>query len=187
MAASKRQTILDTALTLFVTQGVSGTSTASIAKQAGVATGTLFHHFPNKQVLVDELYRTIKQELAEVMLKELPEDPLAKAAVFWHDALDWFLDNPEKLVFFKLYYGSPLLSTESKRQAMQEVFGFLYDFFQQGQDAGIFVKLPLEFVVQNIQSNIFSTTTFIVENPEFNTAEFKQQTFELMAKSMLSA
>lgn len=45
----KRQAILETALRLFVDQGFHGTSTASIAKQAGVATGTLFHHFPTKK------------------------------------------------------------------------------------------------------------------------------------------
>ena len=45
----KKQAILDTALTLFVSQGFYATSTASIAKTAGVATGTLFHHFASKK------------------------------------------------------------------------------------------------------------------------------------------
>jgi AcrR family transcriptional regulator len=60
----KRQAILNTALRLFVEQGFHSTSTASIAKHAGVATGTLFHHFSSKSALMDELFLSIKQEFA---------------------------------------------------------------------------------------------------------------------------
>ncbi|MBW2185312.1 MAG: helix-turn-helix transcriptional regulator, partial [Deltaproteobacteria bacterium] len=44
MKIEKRKQILGSALELFAEQGFRGTSTAEIAKHAGVATGTLFHH-----------------------------------------------------------------------------------------------------------------------------------------------
>ena len=49
----KEQKILDTSLKLFVERGFHGTSTAEIAKTAGVATGTLFHYFKTKEELID--------------------------------------------------------------------------------------------------------------------------------------
>jgi AcrR family transcriptional regulator len=52
----KEQKILDTSLVLFVEKGFHGTSTAEIAKTAGVATGTLFHYFKTKEELIDRLY-----------------------------------------------------------------------------------------------------------------------------------
>jgi AcrR family transcriptional regulator len=63
-SGDKRQAVLDTALRLFVEQGFHSTSTASIAKHAGVATGTLFHHFSSKNTLMDQLFLSIKQEFA---------------------------------------------------------------------------------------------------------------------------
>jgi AcrR family transcriptional regulator len=49
----KKQQIMNAALKLFVENGFHGTSTAEIAKTAGVATGTLFHHFKTKQELIN--------------------------------------------------------------------------------------------------------------------------------------
>ncbi|MGL5975525.1 MAG: TetR/AcrR family transcriptional regulator, partial [Aeromonas sobria] len=44
----KRRQILDAALALCAEDGLQGAATARIAKAAGVANGTLFHHFPSK-------------------------------------------------------------------------------------------------------------------------------------------
>ncbi len=52
----KKQSILDASLRLFVENGFHGTSTAEIAKTAGVATGTLFHYFKTKEELINSLY-----------------------------------------------------------------------------------------------------------------------------------
>ncbi|MEZ9985105.1 TetR/AcrR family transcriptional regulator, partial [Vibrio sp. 10N.261.49.A3] len=60
---TKRQKILDAALLLFSQQGLEGTSTGQIAKTAGVAKATLFHHFENKSLLIEELFRELKVEL----------------------------------------------------------------------------------------------------------------------------
>ena len=62
MTTDKKQAILDSALQLFVKKGFNATSTASIAKAAGVATGTLFHHFPTKKDIMSQLFLSIKQE-----------------------------------------------------------------------------------------------------------------------------
>lgn len=71
VTGDKRQAVLDTALHLFVEQGFHSTSTASIAKHAGVATGTLFHHFSSKSALMDELFLSIKQEFANDIMMNI--------------------------------------------------------------------------------------------------------------------
>lgn len=52
----KKEMIFAAALKLFVKNGIDRTPTAMISKEAGVATGTLFHYFSSKEVLVNELY-----------------------------------------------------------------------------------------------------------------------------------
>lgn len=55
LSPERRALILTCALRLFAAHGVTGTSTARMAKEAGIATGTLFLYFGTKQELLDEL------------------------------------------------------------------------------------------------------------------------------------
>jgi AcrR family transcriptional regulator len=52
---TRREAILRAAKQLFAKQGYDGTSTAEIAKRAGVAHGTVFHHFKTKENLLLEM------------------------------------------------------------------------------------------------------------------------------------
>jgi len=49
--------LIRAALELFSTRGYHDTTTAQIAKKAGVAEGTIYRHFASKQQLLNELYR----------------------------------------------------------------------------------------------------------------------------------
>ncbi len=48
---STRQTILEAACSLFSRQGYHGTSMRQIARQAGIALGGIYNHYPNKEAL----------------------------------------------------------------------------------------------------------------------------------------
>ena len=63
MATSEltRQRLIRTALELFTTTGYHDTTTAQIAKKAGIAEGTIYRHFASKQQLVNELYRAAQR------------------------------------------------------------------------------------------------------------------------------
>ena len=49
---SKKEEILMAATELFARQGFNGTATSEIARRAGVAQGTVFHHFKSKENLL---------------------------------------------------------------------------------------------------------------------------------------
>ncbi|MCO7187790.1 MULTISPECIES: TetR/AcrR family transcriptional regulator [unclassified Pseudoalteromonas] len=59
-----RQLILDESWQLFIAQGYKDTSTRQIATAAGVATGTVFSHFPNK---IDILKTAMHQQIDSVI------------------------------------------------------------------------------------------------------------------------
>ena len=46
-----RTAILEAALNLFSSQGYRGTSIREIAQSAGVSTGNVYHHFPDKETI----------------------------------------------------------------------------------------------------------------------------------------
>jgi AcrR family transcriptional regulator len=53
--AARRLQILDAALTCFAERGFDRTTTAQVARAAGVGSGTLFHYFPTKAQLLTGL------------------------------------------------------------------------------------------------------------------------------------
>src|SRR5688572_13109741 len=62
-----RQRLVRAALELFTTRGYHDTTTAQIAKKAGVAEGTIYRHFASKQQLVNELYRAAQRWASKVV------------------------------------------------------------------------------------------------------------------------
>jgi len=58
---SRRQ-VLDAALQLFSRQGYRATTVRDIADQAGVSTGNVYHHFPDKETI----FRTLLEEYTTI-------------------------------------------------------------------------------------------------------------------------
>ena len=71
-----RQRLIRAALELFTTHGYHETTTAQIAKKAGIAEGTIYRHFDSKQQLVNDLYRAA-QRWATRIVQEKSRDPEA--------------------------------------------------------------------------------------------------------------
>ncbi|MFI0446537.1 TetR/AcrR family transcriptional regulator [Actinomadura sp. 6N118] len=61
--ADRREQLLAVAAELFATQGYAGTTTRDIAEAAGILAGSIYHHFPSKEALLDEILRTFLTRL----------------------------------------------------------------------------------------------------------------------------
>ena len=57
-AAERRQAIIDAALDEFIARGFTATRLDDVAKRAGVAKGTIYLHFKDKESMFEELIRT---------------------------------------------------------------------------------------------------------------------------------
>src|SRR5258708_13195651 len=78
-------------------QGLSA-PTAGIAKEAGVANGSLFTYFETKTDLFNHLYLELKAEMASATLKNLPVSAELHDQFFhvWRNWMNWALSNPQK-------------------------------------------------------------------------------------------
>lgn len=69
---NRKEAILHAAEELFAEHGYDGTSTSAIAQRAGVAHGTVFHHFHTKENLLLELGETLTAAYVEGLGRLLP-------------------------------------------------------------------------------------------------------------------
>lgn len=84
---STRDRILDTALTLFNTEGTRKISTNHIAEAAGISPGNLYYHFSNKEEIIRAIYERAISDY-DAFLKEvarLTPDPVTTLG--WFDGI----------------------------------------------------------------------------------------------------
>jgi AcrR family transcriptional regulator len=73
-AAERRQAIVEAALQEFVARGFTATRLDDIAKRAGVAKGTIYLHFKDKESMFEELIRTAIVPLVGRITAQPPAD-----------------------------------------------------------------------------------------------------------------
>lgn len=71
---NKEEKILEAAISLFSKKGFSATTTSEIAKESGVAEGTVFRYYKTKKHLLIK----VMSKLIEVMSEELIANPVGK-------------------------------------------------------------------------------------------------------------
>jgi AcrR family transcriptional regulator len=78
--------IVATAREVFFDQGVEA-PLDDIVKKAGIGAGTLYRHFPTREVLIEAVYRHEIEEIAEIAHQVAKELPPAEAIREWFRAL----------------------------------------------------------------------------------------------------
>jgi AcrR family transcriptional regulator len=97
LSEEKRSALLKAAADAIATEGI-GVSTSRIAQAAGMAAGSLFLYFPTKDELLNRLYFSIKQEIAESMFAEYRSEASAAERMrgVWMAYLRWGVANAAK-------------------------------------------------------------------------------------------
>lgn len=80
--ARNRQLLIDAAKTGFADIGLD-VSLEDIARRAGVGIGTLYRHFPNREAVVEAVYRREVEQLAEAVPHLLKNFPAGEALHKW--------------------------------------------------------------------------------------------------------
>ena len=138
--------ILEVALTLFIAQGYDATPTSQISKEANVSTGTLFYYFPNKNLILEQLYLSIKKELSTYPQQKDDFTLPTKKRLFTclKSYVEWVNANPKKTVFLDQFYHSANISKTIKQEAYGE-FDRMKEIVEAALHEGILKELPLEF------------------------------------------
>lgn len=116
---NKTATIFMASLRLISEDGIAGLTMARIAREAGIATGTLYIYFQNKEELMNELYLKLEKEAVERFLRGYKkEQPFKKALrIIWVNYLMHRVEHHQESVFLEQYYRSPYISDKQLKLA----------------------------------------------------------------------
>ena len=94
-ARQYRQELLSKCFDLFASRGYANVTTRQIAKELGVSTGTLYHYFPSKQALFEQLVEQVSLQDFEILKSVDRNQTIAKRI----DALGQILiENREYII-----------------------------------------------------------------------------------------
>jgi AcrR family transcriptional regulator len=143
----KRSNLLDAALRLFVANGVGSTSTAEIARAAGVAAGTLFLYFPTKQELVDALALQIGAGQSAHIQALLDAGQPARQMFYtiWEGTLNWFLDHLPAYQYLQQVRDSGLISAAAVQESAR-YFAYYFEAIQKGLAEGSLKPYPAALI-----------------------------------------
>lgn len=137
----KREAILRAAISVFAHNGYFNSKVADIAREAGVADGTVYLYFKSKEEILHSIFdRSVDEALAEAR-KQIesitdPRDKLRRIALLHLERLG--ADRDLAVVFQVELRGSTKFMEEFSAAGFAEYLALIRTTFEEGQQAGVF-------------------------------------------------
>ncbi|MDA7745793.1 TetR/AcrR family transcriptional regulator [Psychromonas sp.] len=192
---TKRTQILIAAEYIIGKQGLHVFSMQNLADTAGVAAGTIYRYFANKEALMNELQKFIREEAAKNLFLGWQDSFTAqqKYNLLWKNTFDCVLANPKRLTVIEMLHCEANINQTEITLFENNAFKPLIDFYQNGIETQRFLKWQLFALVaisldsaislakQIIRGRLITDQTqldqvrdaswAIIQNPHFNTQE----------------
>jgi len=151
----KTEQVFAATLRLVHEKGLAGITMSEIAREAAIATGTLYIYFDNKEALINELFTHCRQSAVEIYFEgysaEIPYKQGFKQV--WYNLFRYRTDYFEKAVFMDQCYHSPFI-TESTREITRKLTQPLHQLVARGREQQMLKDLDnfilLTFIVGTI-------------------------------------
>ena len=156
----KRETVLNSTLTLIRQYGFHGTPMSMIAKHAGVAAGTIYHYFESKDALIDALYAHESSRLANSLLVGDDESQPYKDRFFqcMLNHYKFYVSNSDSLYFLEQYANSPYAKNQVTNH--EERFKHIIEFFDYGIRNKYFKNIDAKLLMPIIKGTLVAAANF---------------------------
>jgi AcrR family transcriptional regulator len=166
LSDEKRSALMRAATRVIVAQGLSA-PTAVIAREAGVANGSLFTYFETKQILFNELYLELKADMASAAFKNLPRRASLRRQVFtiWSNWMHWVVLDPDKRRALAQLSVSEEITPETRTEGHKIMAG-IAELVDQCRAAGPMREASMSFVLSIMNSLAETTMDFMLQDPK---------------------
>jgi AcrR family transcriptional regulator len=137
---------MQAALEIIAEQGFHGAPMTEIAGKAGVAAGTIYRYFENKEVLITELHRELEEKISATLREGYPvERPLRERFLYLiRELLRYFITNPLHFRYMEQYFNSPygISMHRDRLLGKPDNHDILMDIFELGIEQQVLKELP---------------------------------------------
>jgi len=179
LSEAKRDAILASAIKLVAAQGLSA-PTSGIARDAGLAEGTLFTYFASKDELLNQLYLELKADLGVAVLKAYPAAGSVRERFehVWNAFVDWGADHPAKRRAIRQLGVSDRVTPESRRRG-GAAFGEIGAMLEQSQAEGVLKPHSQAFIGAVLEALTDAMLDLIAREPE-RREHYKKAGFDVL-------
>jgi TetR/AcrR family fatty acid metabolism transcriptional regulator len=139
----KREAIIRAATKVFARSGYFNSKVADVAREAGVADGTVYLYFKSKEEILRSIFERNTSEAVRAGREELAkiEDPREKLRRIARHHLERLgADRDLAIVFQVELRGTTKFMEEFSAAGLAEYLGLIREVFEAGQAAGVFRK-----------------------------------------------
>ena len=140
-AGDKREAIMRAATKVFARSGYFNSKVADVAREAGVADGTVYLYFKSKEEILRSIFERNTGEAVRAGREELAkiEDPREKLRRIARHHLERLGADRDLAVVFQVELrGTTKFMEEFSAAGLAEYLGLIREVFEEGQAAGVF-------------------------------------------------
>ena len=177
---SKIEQIFAATLKLVVDIGVAGITMRQIAKQADMATGTLYIYFKDKETLIARLFRECNQSSINAYFQGYdPAVPFKTGfRVVWDNILTHKMNHFDIAVFLEQCHHSPFLAATSK-EISRTLVKPLFKLIERGKEEKMLKDLDTLFLLVYMVGGITDVIKYLKYNNKKITPDVVEAAFNV--------
>ncbi len=173
---TKKENILSAALSLLTQKGVHNTPMSAIAKSAGTGMGTIYNYFPNKELLINEIYVSIKEKEKSVILAFDSSSPIkTQFENYLKSMIGFFIKNPIYFKFMEQLQASPMITEESREQGRMAISPIL-ELLEKGKQDRIIKNMDINEIMMFTGGAVLSFLRWYFDNNELKKSSIENHT-----------
>ncbi|MEP6803294.1 MAG: TetR/AcrR family transcriptional regulator [Flavobacterium sp.] len=163
----KKEKILNSVFVLTGKQGLASVTISGISKTAGIAAGTLYIYFKNKEEVVQLAYAAVEDKMTQAMYCDFDINVPIRQSLkqIYINMLNYRLNNYDETVFIDQYQQSVYIQINFAKQLAEyeKQNKPLYNLLEKGQQEGIIKAVDAIILISFFDGAVRSCSTGIIQ------------------------
>jgi AcrR family transcriptional regulator len=172
--------IFDATLQLVEYHGLTGINMSDIAKASGLAIGTLYIYFKNKEELINELFTVCRKESAALYFKDLKKEDDFKDSFHkvFMNILQYRIHHFRESIFMEQCFHSSYFGVEKRKENFQFMKP-LFTILNKGKKQKIIKDYDNQFLLWFLIGNISEVVKGMVYGKKTLTEDMINRLFQM--------
>jgi AcrR family transcriptional regulator len=177
---NKIQAICQATLALVLKSGYAELNMAAVAKEAGIATGSIYTYFKNKEALINQLYLHLKEEKLKMMFKKYHEKDnfYESFQKLWMAYFKISMTEYHKMMFIEQYAYSSIITAPTRKKADAFLLPIV-SLLEKAQQEQLIKKVAPEIILSSITGAVLEIVRYYQSKGKKPSKSTIEQCFEM--------